>query len=182
MNTPRGKHVFFLVPVSREAGLTSMALGLVRALQIAGLEVGFFKPIAQPEAVAGDADLSGHFARTLCGTSSPEPIAFGRAVEMVGTGRLSDLMEEVVAAFAAVDARHDVTVVEGLIPDADIQIASRLNMEIIRSLGADVLPVLSGEGRDVAEVAAKVAGAIEQYAGDGGRPRSEEHTSELQSH
>ncbi|MCE1236044.1 MAG: phosphate acetyltransferase [Hyphomicrobiales bacterium] len=170
MNKPSGKHVFYLVPVSAEAGLTSLALGLVRALQLAGVKVGFVKPIAQPEAVRGDLDLAGHFARVLCAQTPPEPIAFEHAAAMVRSGHLPDLMEEVVARFEATRAENDVVVVEGLIPDAEIQIATRLNIGMIRSLGADLIPVLSGEGRDLVEIAAKTATALEQYGDDGRRP------------
>ncbi|NLH81789.1 MAG: AAA family ATPase, partial [Phyllobacteriaceae bacterium] len=147
-----------------------MALGLVRALQLAGVKVGFFKPIVQPEAVVGDVDLAGHFARALCGTHTPDPIPFDHAAAMVRAGRLGDLMEEVVELFEAARAGHDVLVVEGLIPDADTQIATRLDIEIIRSLGADVVPVLSGEGQDLATLAAKAATAIELYGDAGRRP------------
>ncbi|HXP95286.1 MAG TPA: AAA family ATPase, partial [Telmatospirillum sp.] len=56
---------FFLAPMAQDVGLTSMALGLVRALQRDGINVGFVKPISQPED-GGDADLSTSFAKTLC--------------------------------------------------------------------------------------------------------------------
>ncbi|NLH79344.1 MAG: phosphate acetyltransferase [Phyllobacteriaceae bacterium] len=170
MNVAFAHHTFYLVPVSREPGLTSMALGLVRALQLAGVKVGFFKPIVQPEAVVGDVDLAGHFAEALCGIRAPEPIPFDHAAEMVSAGRLSDLMEEVVARAETVRATHDVVIVEGLIPDADFQIATRLNIELIRSLGADLVPVMLGHSRDPAMLAAKTAAAIEQYGDDGRRP------------
>jgi phosphate acetyltransferase len=170
MNVAPTHHTFFLVPVSRETGLTSMALGLVRALQHAGVKVGFVKPIVQPEAIRDDRDLAGHFARTLCGTTTPDPIPFDHAADLVRTGRLSDLMEEVVAMIETIRVTHDVVVVEGLIPDADIQIATRLNSELIRSLGADLVPVLAGGALDLAALAAKTSGGIEQYGDDGRRP------------
>ncbi|MDK9696868.1 MAG: phosphate acetyltransferase [Siculibacillus sp.] len=170
MNSAASHHTFFLIPVSRETGLTSMALGLVRALQLAGMKVGFAKPIVQPEATAGDTDLAGHFARTLCGTETPDPIPFDHAAEMVRSGQIAALMEEVVAVAAGVRGHHDVVVVEGLIPDADIQIATRLNTEMIRSLGADLIPVLAGGNRTVEALADTTASAIEQYGDDGRRP------------
>jgi phosphate acetyltransferase len=170
MNSVSTHHTFFLVPVSREAGLTSMALGLVRSLQLAGVKVGFVKPIVQPEAIVGDTDLAGHFARTLCGTETPEPLHFDHAAEMVRAGQIAALMEEVVALTAEVRAEHDVVVVEGLIPDADLQIVTRLNIEMIRTLGADLIPVLAGGDRDIDALSAKTATAIEQYGDDGRRP------------
>ena len=97
MNASSHHRIFYLVPVSAEVGLTSLALGLVRALQLAGVRAGFVKPIAQPERDAGEPDLSAHFARKLCHTETPDPIPFDRAAEMVRTGQLPSLMEEVVA-------------------------------------------------------------------------------------
>jgi phosphate acetyltransferase len=162
------QRIFYLVPVSRDAGLTSMALGLVRALQLAGVRVGFVKPVAQPEASPGDRDLSGHFARTLCGTSSPEPITYTCAIERVRGGDLAGLMEEVVSLVDAVREGNQVVVVEGLIPDVNFQIATRLNIEIIRTLSADLIPVLSAHTRGIEDLGAVATGAAEQY-GDGGR-------------
>ncbi|CAN0626358.1 phosphate acetyltransferase [Burkholderia multivorans] len=168
MNTSNPQRIFYLVPVSSDSGLTAMALGLVRALQLAGVRVGFVKPIAQPGASPRDRDLSCHFSRTLCGTATPEPIAYTHAREMVRLGNLAGLMEEVVALVDTVCEGNQVVVVEGLIPDVDFQIATRLNIEIIRSLSADLVPVLSGRTRTAQELATVAAGAMEQY-GDGGR-------------
>ncbi|TBW38747.1 phosphate acetyltransferase [Siculibacillus lacustris] len=170
MNARSRHRTFYLVPISRETGLTSMALGLVRALQLAGVRVGFVKPIVQPESMIGDTDLASHFARTLCGTTTPDPIPFAHAAELVRTGQIGSLMEEVVALVETVRANHDVVVVEGLIPDADIQIATRLNIGTIRSLGADLIPVIAGGSRDATELAAIAATAAEQYGDEGRRP------------
>jgi phosphate acetyltransferase len=170
MNSASRHRTFYLVPVAREAGLTSVTLGLVRALQLTGVRVGFINPIMQPEARPGDLGLVAHFARTLCGTTAPDPISSDHATEMVRSGQLGGLMEEVVSMVETVQADCDVVIVEGLIPDVDFQIATRLNIEIIRSLGADVIPVLAGGTHDAATLAEKAAAAAEQYGDDGRRP------------
>ncbi len=145
-----------------------MALGLVRALQMGGVRAGFVKPVAQPEANAGDRDLSAHFARTLCGTRTPEPIGYASAIQRVRSGDLAGLMEDVVAIVDAAREGNQVVVVEGLIPDVDFQIATRLNIEIVRTLSAELIPVFSARTRGIEELDAIAAGAAEQY-GDGGR-------------
>lgn len=170
MNVISSLRTFYLVPVSRDPGLTSMALGLVRALQLAGVRVSFVKPIVQPQAIIGDRDFAGHFARTLCGTHTPEPIAYAHAADMVRRGQLARLMQEVVALVDTAREDGQVVVVEGLIPDVDFQIATRLNIEIIRSLGADLVPVLAGGTREPDDLAAIAAAAIEQYGDHGRRP------------
>lgn len=162
------RRIFYLVPVSRDAGLTSMALGLVRALQLGGVQAGFAKPVAQPESIPGERDLSGHFARALCGTRTPEPIDYTSAIERVRAGDLAGLMEEVVSMVDTASAGNQVLVVEGLIPDVDFQIATRLNIEIVRTLSAEIIPVFSARARGIEDLEAIAAGAAEQY-GDGGR-------------
>ena len=41
-------HRIMLIPVSTGVGLTSISVGLVRALEQKAVKVNFFKPIAQP--------------------------------------------------------------------------------------------------------------------------------------
>jgi phosphate acetyltransferase len=170
MTASPAHHTVFLVPLAQKTGLTSMSLGLVRALRVAGVRVGFFKPISQPEAVKGDHDLAVHFARSLCGKVTPDAISFDHAADMIRAGKLFALMEEVVARVENVRATRDVVIVEGLIPEVDIQVATRLNIEMIKSLRADVVPVLSGRDRDIKDLSVRVATAIEQYGDEGRRP------------
>ena len=136
---------FFLAPMGQDVGLTSMSLGLVRALQRDGINVGFIKPISQPEQGAGQVDLSTYFARTLCHI---DPARTDRLRACRGTGAVRS---SVGAARGPRQCRrdgaapmHDVVIVEGLIPDADLQIASLLNAEMARSLSANIIPVISG--------------------------------------
>jgi len=159
---------FFLAPMAQDVGLTSMALGLVRALQRDGINVGFVKPISQPED-GGDADLSTSFAKTLCHLETVEPILFARAEELVRQGQLSALLEDVVRLVETVRARCDVVVIEGLIPNADLQIASLLNAEMARSLSANIIPVISGAHRNAHDLAETIALAERQF-GEGGQP------------
>src|SRR4051812_35600453 len=169
MSTVPARHTVFLVPLSQGVGLTSMALGLVQALRLAGVRVGFFKPIQQPEAAPGDHDLAVHFARSLCGKLTPDAVTFERAAEKVRAGQWGALMEDIVARVEAVRDSRDLVVVEGLIPDIDLQVATRLNIEMIKALGADVVPVLSLRERELGEVVARLATAVEQYGDEGRR-------------
>ncbi|SJZ53015.1 phosphate acetyltransferase [Consotaella salsifontis] len=160
--------ILFLAPLAMDVGLTSVALGVVRALQRDGIKVGFVKPISQPDVTGRSKSSSGgetssHFARTLCFVHSPESIAFEKAVELVAKGEMDSLLEEVVNMVEAMKADHDAVIVEGLIPLAAAQLAQRLNVEIARSLGADVIPVLSGAEYDPKALAETVTLARQQY-------------------
>ncbi|MBB6161783.1 phosphate acetyltransferase [Rhizobium wenxiniae] len=166
--------IIFLAAAAQDVGLTSLSLGLVRALQRDGMKVAFVKPIAQPRSESRvqkkGIDTSSHFARTLCMTNSPDPIPFERAEEQIRKGDLAALLEDVATMTEALRADHDVVVVEGLIPLASAQIALRLNVEIVRSLGADVIPVLSGVDYEPKFIAETVALIHRQYAREGNSP------------
>jgi phosphate acetyltransferase len=161
MNRP--PQIFFVTPVTRESGLTSMALGLVQALHRDHVAVGFFKPIMQP-VDNGSADLSSHFARALLHLDVIEPLAFEAVEARVRAGGMDALLEDLVAAVETTGAGCDAVVVEGLIPDAGLQIASRLNAAMARAFSASLVPVVSGNGHGSVALAAMVDLALGQFA------------------
>jgi phosphate acetyltransferase len=160
--------VFFLAPVSRESGLTSMALGLVQALRRDHVAVGFIKPIEQP-ADRGSDDLSAHFARALLHLDVPDPMPFEVAEARVRSGNLDGLLEDLVARVERAGQDCDAVVVEGLIPDAGLQIAAQLNAAMVAAFAASLVPVVSGNGHDAAALAGMVDLAVRQFA-DGEDP------------
>jgi phosphate acetyltransferase len=157
------RQIFFLAAFTRDSGLTSMSLGLVQALRRDRVAVGFIKPIMQP-ADRGSSDLDADFARSLLDLDVPDPMPFAVAEARVRAGGLDALLEDLVAAVEIAGAGCDAVVVEGLIPDAGLQIATRLNAAMARAFAATLIPVLSGKGHDPAALAAIVDLATRQFA------------------
>ncbi len=132
-----------VAPTGHRVGLTSTSLGLVAALDRAGVSVGFAKPIAQPRGDGVD-----HSALLVGLTSRLEPpacIAVQHAEELLGQGRMADLMEEVVGVIESLSG-YDVVVVEGLVPLPEHVWSARLNVAMARELDADVLLVADSRG------------------------------------
>jgi phosphate acetyltransferase len=94
----------------------------------------------------------------------PDPMPFAVAEARVRAGGLDALLEDLVAAVEIAGAGCDAVVVEGLIPDAGLQIATRLNAAMARAFAATLIPVLSGKGHDPAALAAIVDLATRQFA------------------
>ncbi len=155
--------IFFLAAFTRDSGLTSMALGLAQALQRDHVAVGFIKPIMQP-VHRGSAELATHFARSLLHLDVPDPMPFAAAEARVRAGGLDALLEDLVAAVEIASSGCDALVVEGLIPDAGLQIAARLNAAMARAFGATLIPVLSGNGHDAASLAGIIDLGMRQFA------------------
>jgi phosphate acetyltransferase len=159
----RARQIFFLAPITRESGLTSMALGLAQALRRDHVAVGFIKPIMQPTDRGSD-DLSTHFARSLLHLDVPAPLSFDAAEKRVRAGGLDALLEDLVAGVETAAAGCDAVVVEGLIPDAGLQIAAQLNAAMARAFAAALVLVVSGNGFDATALAAMIDMAIRQFA------------------
>lgn len=157
-------HAFFLVPTSPGVGLTSVCLGLLRALDQAGVRVAFVKPIRQPGKEDGP-ERSTHFVRATTALTPPDPIPFERAAAMVSSGKLAELLQEVVGRYRAAADGADVVIVEGLVATGKAPFLDTLNAEVIRALDAEVILVgTTGEGT-AQGFADRMQSAAQQYGG-----------------
>ena len=86
--------IFYLIPTRPNVGLTSVTLGLIRALQRQGLRVGFAKPVAQQET---DIENSLHFARAICAIEAPPPLSIVQADKQLAAGEEPELLEEIIS-------------------------------------------------------------------------------------
>ena len=130
------KQIFLVVPARQGVGLTSAALGILRALQRLGVEVGFVKPVAQDTT-----DNSVFFARQIFQIPVPEPISLQESAERIAANQTGELLEEIVALCMKASCGSGVLVVEGLHTDASHSFISQLNIDIARSLKAEVIVV-----------------------------------------
>ena len=139
-----------VAPAGRNVGLTSVCLGLVHAFERRGVRVAFVKPIAQPP--DGTADRSRSLVAAGTNLHPPEPIARVTADEMLGDNRDQDLMEQVVALCQGAAKGATVLVVEGMVPDAGMVHATRVNSLMARALDAELVLVCAPGGLSPATV------------------------------
>lgn len=163
------KTTFFLSPSSTEAGLTTVSLGLGRALQRRGVAVAFVKPIAQQHPNAKGGERSRAYAEAALGIRPAEPIPYPEAAEALYNGRVQDVMERVIAVFEASTQEADVAVVEGLIVNEGDLASARLNQAIARALDARVLLVDAFIHGDTEALQSRLRVAASGYAGGSGK-------------
>lgn len=145
------RHTLFIAPTGRGAGLTSVSLGLVRALDRMGLRVHFLKPIAQPIDDEEGPERSTYFIRHTTSLIPPDPIPLEQAQLLLSEGDQDQLMEEIVARYQEVAKDADVVVVEGMVPTAQQTYADQLNGVIARTLDAEVILVTAAAPPSVLE-------------------------------
>ena len=136
----------FFAPTSIDSGLTSVCLGLLRALERVGVSVGFYKPFCQTVHRAesrhnAGQDSSVAFVRASSHLNPPDPIALREAQQLLNRGKSDYLLETVVGEYQKVARDVDVVIIEGLVPDRSEAYIARLNVEVARNLGSEVILV-----------------------------------------
>jgi len=160
-------HTLYLIPCGGGVGLTSLALGLVRALDNRGTRVAFFKPIAQPDGNDTGPERSTHFIRHTSSLTPTAPISLEEASRLILTRRSDELFDRVLRDFHASSGDADVVVVEGLAHTHDALGEGSLNRELVRTLSAEVILVGSLGATPLAEFESHLEIAAGQYGGFG---------------
>lgn len=137
---------YFVVASEPNVGLTSVSLGLVRALQRLGLKVAFVKPVTKGDP---ESEPSVRFARSVCGIdNSPDPLPMSLVTEQINTGKIEELLENIVTMTMSASAGADVLVVEGFHADPSRYFIPQLSSNIARSLQAEVVVVANGRNAE----------------------------------
>ena len=159
-------HTFFVAPTHYGVGLTSVSLGLVRALDKLGCRVRFFKPVAQPRTGETGPDHASEMVRAVMNQQLVEPITLDRVEDLLGDNCRDVLMEEIVGNFDRACTGADVVIVEGMVPTRDTPYVTRLNSEVAKTLNAKVILVTNRDkGEELSEVADHLSIAADNYGG-----------------
>ncbi|PCD00910.1 phosphate acetyltransferase [Halopseudomonas pelagia] len=160
-------HTFFIAPTGFGVGLTSISLGLIRALQRTGLRVHFLKPIAQPHPGDTGPERSSELISRTLGLAPPTPLTLPEVEHRLANGQLDEVLEDIISLFQQTAADADVVIVEGMVPTRQASYAARINQHLARSLDADVILVTAPDDQDMASLADR----IEIHAQGFGGPR-----------
>jgi phosphate acetyltransferase len=161
-------HTLYLVPSGSGVGLTSLALGLVRALDNRGIRVAFFKPIGQPVGADHGPERSTHFIRRTSPLRPATPMSIEEASRLILLRRTDELLERVVRDFHASAGDADVVVVEGLVHTRDAAGETELNRELVQTLSAEVILAGALGATPLGEFESRLELAASPYGGFGG--------------
>ncbi|HEY0209828.1 phosphate acetyltransferase [Acerihabitans sp.] len=132
-----------LIPTGTSVGLTSISLGVIRAMEQKGVRLSVFKPIAQPRAGDDGLDATTNIIRANSSIPSAEPLRMSYVESLLGSNQQDVLMEEIIARYHDNTKDAEVVLVEGLVPTRKHQFANALNYEIAKTLNAEIVFVLS---------------------------------------
>lgn len=162
-----------LVPTDRGIGLTSAALGLIRALDYSGIKAGFMKPFLQDDTQdkQNRLDNSSALAKQAFDIDSPPSINRRRVERMLGEGNLGDLMEEVVAMHQSLSSDYDIVICEGLVPTTEASYAGQVNHALAYALDAKIIFVSTADITNPEQLADKLDVHAQEFGGING-PRT----------
>jgi phosphate acetyltransferase len=158
-----------LIPIGSNAGLTSVSLGLVRALQQRGLNVNFFKPIAQPRRGDDTIDKATSILRNMGFTKMATPLSSAHAEELIGDDKKDELLEEIVEMYQAQAKGQDLVIIEGLISTTDHPYAVKVNRDICNALDAKIILVGALGASSMDQFNDKIEIVADSYGGHSGR-------------
>ncbi|TKI04748.1 phosphate acetyltransferase [Martelella alba] len=132
-----------LIPTGTSVGLTSISLGVIRAMEQKGVRLSVFKPIAQPRSGDDALDATTTIIRANSAIPSAEPLLMSHVESLLGSNQQDVLMEEIIARYHENTKDAEVILVEGLVPTRKHQFANALNYEIAKTLNAEIVFVMS---------------------------------------
>lgn len=132
-----------LIPTGTSVGLTSVSLGVIRAMERKGVRLSVFKPIAQPRSGGEKPDQTTTIIRKNSSIPAAEPLNMARVESLLGSNQQDVLMEEIIARYHENTKEAEVVLVEGLVPTRKHHFATALNYEIAKTLNAEIVFVMS---------------------------------------
>ena len=158
-------HTIILTPISGGVGLTSVSLGLIRALEQKGAKIGFMKPISQPISGEDKLDRTTSIVRTSTSLETADPIMLSDAENLIGNKQNDVLLEKIVANYQVLAQNNDIVIVEGLIPTPKHSYANRINFDVAQALDAEIVLVAAPATETPAELKERVEAAAASFGG-----------------
>ncbi|HCH02195.1 MAG TPA: phosphate acetyltransferase [Vibrio sp.] len=154
-----------LVPISSGVGLTSVSLGVLRAMERKGVNVSFFKPIAQPRSGDDTPDLTSSIISASSDIKIAEPTMMSEAESMISNEKMDVLLEQIVERYNAISNSSEVVLIEGLVPTRKHPFANQVNAEIAKTLGAEIVFVATPGTNNPAQLKERIDVACSNFGG-----------------
>lgn len=154
-----------LVPTSAGVGLTSVSMGVLRAMERKGVNVSFYKPVAQPRHGGDQPDLTSSIVGNSSDMKVGQPLPMSEAENLIGNEKLDVLLETIVERYNQINKDADVTLIEGLVPTRKHPFANAINEEIAKTLGAEIVFVATPGTDNPSQLKERIEVACSNYGG-----------------
>ncbi|WP_394204109.1 phosphate acetyltransferase [Shewanella waksmanii] len=128
-----------LIPIGTGVGLTSISLGMVRALERHGVKVRFFKPIAQLRPTDTGPERSTTILSKSPTVNPLEPFDMSHAESLIRADQTDVLMEQIIARATEQASPSETLIVEGLVQTRNHPFSDDINYQVAKALDADII-------------------------------------------
>ncbi|MFC3122243.1 phosphate acetyltransferase [Agaribacter flavus] len=154
-----------LIPAGENAGLTTVSLGMLRALQQQGLAVNFFKPVAQPKTDNKQQEQSTAIVTTYGQMNTATPLSLEYVETMISEDKTDVLLEDIIELFEKHYKDEDIVLIEGLVANPRYPFTVRLNRDISNALDAKLVMVMNPGAKNKAQINHQLEIAADNYGG-----------------
>ncbi|QMV14854.1 phosphate acetyltransferase [Vibrio spartinae] len=154
-----------LIPISAGVGLTSVSLGVIRAMERKGVKVSFFKPIAQPRHGGDQPDLTSAILSSSSDIKIADPMQMSKVETLIGSEQMDVLLETIVERYNQVNKDSEVTLIEGLVPTRKHPFANQVNAEVAKTLGAEIVFVATPGTNNPTQLKERIEVACSNFGG-----------------
>ncbi|AKJ42746.1 phosphate acetyltransferase [Pragia fontium] len=155
-----------LIPTGTSVGLTSVSLGVVRAMERKGVRLGVFKPVAQSRSGSDVPDQTTTILRANSNAVTAQPLSMSQVESLLGSNKQDVLMETIVERYQECAKNSEVILIEGLVPTHQHQFANALNYEIAKTLGAEIVFVMALGNDSPAQLKERIELARSNFGGN----------------
>jgi phosphate acetyltransferase len=130
-----------------------------------GVNVSFFKPIAQPRSGSDQPDLSTTILANSSDITVAEPMKMSEAESLISSEKTDVLLESIVENYSRVSKNSEVTLIEGLVPTRKHPFANQVNREVAQTLGAEIVFVATPGTDNPSQLKERIEIACSNYGG-----------------
>ncbi|WP_444890170.1 phosphate acetyltransferase [Microbulbifer sp. DLAB2-AA] len=160
---PHNARALMLIPLDVGVGITSVSLGLIRALERNRVETQFFKPVSEAPSRDGAIERTTEILRQTTKLDIPRSISAQEAETMISAGGTTELLEKILSRYRSSVQTADVIVVEGLLPGRQNQFSDQLNCQMAKTLDAEVVLVASLHTGDIRQLTERLQYAMQPF-------------------
>ncbi|MFB9134531.1 phosphate acetyltransferase [Vibrio sp. AK197] len=154
-----------LIPTSAGVGLTSVSMGVLRAMERKGVKVSFYKPVSQPRSGGDQPDLTSTIVAANSTIKIGEPMPMSVVDNLISSDKMDELLETVVERYNQINQESEVTLIEGLVPTRKHPFANSVNAEIAATLGAEIVLVATPGTDNPSQLKERIEVACSNYGG-----------------
>lgn len=159
-------HTIMLIPTSSNVGLTSVSLGVIRAMERKGVRLSVFKAITQSRISTDTADQTTAITRSYSKIPVANPLEMSHVESLISSNQQDVLMEEIVSRYQEIANNADVVLVEGVVPTNEYPFANSLNYDIAQTLGAEIIFVTAANDDTATQLKERIELARASFGGN----------------